>query len=171
MSGGVVWRGRVWRISGAAEDGESGGEGELSTAEALAAARAEGAREAATAAAEREVALQARIAELESAHGQTSAELEASRQATAAATERGLTAHRRALIAEQGAAAVQELIQGASEEALDASVEVAKAAFARIQEQLQAGAAAAVPAGAGARTGQDVDGLSSLAKIARGLKT
>ena len=72
-------------------------------------------------------------------------------------------------LAEHGATAVHELIQGSTEELLDASLEVAQAAFARIQQQLQTSSTVAVPAGAGARSGQDVDGLSPVGKIARGL--
>jgi hypothetical protein len=178
MTNGVWWRGRAWRIGGASEgeseppSGDGGppaGGGEPTLTEALAAARAEGAQEAVVAAADREAALQARISELEGVQGQTATELELARQATATATERGLTAHRRALIAEHGTTAVHELIQGASEEALDASLELARAAFARIQAQLHTDAASAVPPGAPARTNQDLETLSPVAKIARGL--
>ena len=73
--------------------------------------------------------------------------LEAERAAHGETRLRGLDHYRRALIAEHGATAVHELIQGSTEELLDASLEVAPAAFGRIQQQLQTSAAVAVPAG------------------------
>ena len=150
IPGGFWFGGRYWPpIAGGAEEAEA---------------------EPATMAAEDAVAeLQARITTLESAAQDAASALEAERRQHGEARLRGLDHYRRALIAEHGATAVHELIQGSTEELLEASVEVARAAFARIQGQLQSGAAATVPAGAGARTGQDVDGLSPVAKIARGL--
>ena len=98
----------------------------------------------------------ARVAELEAAHGE--------------ALSRGLDARRRALIAENAGQVVEELVQGATEEALDASVEVAKAAFARLSEsvrgQLQA---ERVPGGGGQRAEEDTSQLSPFQKIVRGL--
>jgi hypothetical protein len=152
--GGFWFGGRYWPpIAGGAEEAEAepattGGE---------------------DAAAGRLAELQARITTLESAAQDAAAALEVERREHGEAQLRGLDHYRRALIAEHGATAVHELIQGSTEELLEASVEVARAAFARIQGQLPTGAAATVPAGAGARTGQDVDGLSPVAKIARGL--
>ena len=150
VPGGVWFGGRYWPpIAGGAEEPEAEPtttDGEDAVAE-----------------------LQARISTLESAAQDAATALEAERRGHDEARLRGLDHYRRALIAEHGATAVHELIQGSTEELLEASVEVARAAFSRIQGQLQTGATATVPAGAGARTGQDVDGLSPVAKIARGL--
>jgi hypothetical protein len=100
----------------------------------------------------------ARVGELEAAHGQ--------------AVSRGLDAHRRALIAENAGQIVEELVQGATEEALDASVELAKGAFGRLSEGIKAQLGAErVPGGGGGGRGEpDVEKLSPLQKIAAGLR-
>ena len=99
----------------------------------------------------------ARAAELEAAHGQ--------------AVSHGLDEHRRALIAENAGQIVEELVQGATEEALDASLEAAKVAYQglleRIRQQL---AGERVPAGGGGRGEPNVERMSPLEKIAAGLR-
>ena len=69
---------------------------------------------------------------------------------------------------------MEELVQGATEEALDASVELARGAYGRIADlvksQTQAASeAAAAGTGGTTRSGQDLESLSPMEKIARGL--
>jgi hypothetical protein len=175
---GVWYRGRFWPvIAGGSGEGDGGLEGgtvadltaQLAAAQArvgeleAAAGAAEGLRGRAdqlaadlqTVQVERD-AHAARVAELEAAHGQ--------------AVSRGLDAHRRALIAENAGQIVEELVQGATEEALDASVELARGAFSRLSEGIRLQIAGErVPAGGGGRTEPDVERLSPLQKIAHGL--
>ena|SRR5215208_2698512 len=109
-------------------------------------------------------------ADLEAARARASeleAQLAAEQEARSAAESRGLDAHRRALIAAHAGEIVDELVQGASEEALDASVGVAKAAYDRIRDLVTTGQH--VPPGATERGTGDLDNLSPLEKIARGL--
>src|SRR5215213_2260382 len=97
--------------------------------------------------------------------------LAAERGARAALEGRLLATHRRALLAEQRGQMVEDLVQGDSIEALDAAVEPARAAHARIAAQVRASQAAlAVPVGNAARTGPRLDGLSPQAKIAAALR-
>jgi hypothetical protein len=98
----------------------------------------------------------ARAAELEAAHGE--------------AVSRGLDARRRALIAENAGQVVEELVQGATEEALDASLEAARAAYQGLSERIrQQLAGERVPAGGGGRGEPNVERMSPLEKIAHGL--
>ncbi len=94
----------------------------------------------------------------------------ASAEAAGLAGQQALDAYRAQLIAENRDGIVEELVVGGTREALEASVEVARAAFARVAEaaRLQA-LGERVPAGAGERGTSDLDGLSPLEKIARGL--
>ena len=101
-----------------------------------------------------------RVAELE-------AQLAAEQEARSTAESRGLDAHRRALVAAHAGEIVDELVQGTTEEALEASVGVAKAAYDRIRDLVTTGQT--VPPGATERGTGDLDGLSPLEKIARGL--
>ena len=81
---------------------------------------------------------------------------------------------RRALLAEHAGTVVPELVTGDTPEQLEASVEVARAAWDRATEAArQALRAGRVPAGAPARNGTDpsTEGLSPLGKIARGLRS
>jgi hypothetical protein len=123
--------------------------------------------------AEREAAL-ARVAELEGATTEEGARISELEQALTEARERGLGAYRRALLAEHAGQLVEELVQGATEEALDASVELAKSAYGRIAELVKsqaqaAGEAAAAGAGGATRSAADLESLSPTEKIARGL--
>ena len=76
-----------------------------------------------------------------------------------------LTAHRRALLAENRGQVIEELVQGDSAEQLAASIEAAKAAYARVADAIRAQAAAQVPAGASPRTEPPIEELSPLQKI------
>jgi hypothetical protein len=99
------------------------------------------------------------------------AELTAAHEAVEAANRRGLDHYRRALLAAHAGEIVEELVQGATEEALDASVALAKQAHGRIAELVrQRLAATSVPAGAAERLADQGEGLSPLARIAQGLK-
>jgi hypothetical protein len=66
---------------------------------------------------------------------------------------------------------VPELVQGTSVEDLTRSVEIARAAHARIAESVRQQAAAAVSPGNAARTGPDLSALSPQEKIAYALRT
>ena len=81
-----------------------------------------------------------------------------------------LAAHRRALLAEHRGAVVEDLVQGDSVEALEASIARARGAHARIADQLRAQAAAAIPAGNPPRAQPSFEGLSPQAKIAAALR-
>lgn len=89
----------------------------------------------------------------------------------AALRERLVAAHRRALLAEHRGEVIEELVQGDSVEALDASVARAREAYARVAARLRAERARApVPASNTARTGPRLEGLSPQAKIAAALR-
>jgi hypothetical protein len=123
--------------------------------------------------AERDGAL-ARIAELTEATTAEGARISQLEQELASANERGLGAYRRALLAEHAGQVVEELVQGATEEALDASVELARGAYGRIAELVRtqtaaSSAAAAAGTGGATRSGQDLESLSPIEKITRGL--
>lgn len=148
MDRAVYWRGRRWVLAGGADPDE---------------ANEEGAVAAAVAGAEELEQARARIVALE-------AELAAAREAAEAARRRGLDHYRRALIAAHAGQLVEELVQGTSEEALDASVEVARAAYERIARLVRERLAEQqVPLGGGQRGLTDLESLSPLQKIARGL--
>jgi len=89
-----------------------------------------------------------------------------------------LAAHRRAVLAEHSGQVVPELVQGATAEEIDASVETARAAYARVAESVRASDQAArpaieslpvVPAGASPRGDAPADDLSPLQKITSAL--
>jgi hypothetical protein len=114
------------------------------------------------------------IAGLEAAVEASRQELEAAQQAAAAAEQRAVEAHRRALLAEHKGQVVDELLQGATVEELEASVETARAAYARVAEAARSAALQQlheerVPPSAGERGTSDLESLSPLNKIARGL--
>jgi chromosome segregation ATPase len=172
----VYWRGRRWRIAGGSEDGGS----DPSTADpatdpggALAAARARIAELEAAVGASGEAlgAANARLSALEEAGTTMTTELEQARQQADEAGQRTLEAHRRALLAEHRGEVIEELVQGATPEELDRSVEAAKSAFARIADSVRRGLAEqAVPNGAAPRQADGGEGLSALQKIAQGLR-
>ena len=80
-----------------------------------------------------------------------------------------LDAHRRAVLAENSGQVVPELVQGATPEEIDASIGMAKAAYARIAESVRASSdispLPAVPAGASPRGEPPAEDLSPLQKI------
>jgi hypothetical protein len=83
-----------------------------------------------------------------------------------------LAAHRRAVLAEHRGQLVEELVGGDSPEAIDASVETARAAYDRIAGQLRQpalGGPVVVPAGASPRGESDLEQLSPFEKIAGAL--
>jgi len=106
------------------------------------------------------------------------AELEAARSAATdhrlradQAEAQALAAYRRALVAEHKGQIIEELIQGDSVEALEASLETARAAYQRVADQTaQTIAATQVPVGAPARLEEPPESLSPLDKIMRGLR-
>ncbi len=107
--------------------------------------------------------------------GETAVTLEAPATLDAALAEaraEGVAYLRRALLAEHAGRVVPELVTGETPEALTASIAGATAAWDRATESAkQALRADHVPAGAPARTGDaGAEGLSSLGKIARGLR-
>lgn len=108
------------------------------------------------------------VTELTAAREATAAELAAAQQQASEAQAAGLTALRRALLAENAGQVVPELIDGDTAEALTASVEVARSAFQAVRSA--AGGAVTVPAGGGsARTASPTAGMSPLEMIASGL--
>jgi hypothetical protein len=122
--------------------------------------------------------LHGRAAELEAAHAALDARVsEAAGVQAAASVElteartRGVSYLRRALLAEHAGQIVPELLGGDDEEALLASVDLAKQAYARALDTARTAIANQwVPAGApSARTGP-ADGLSPLEMIASGLQ-
>ena len=84
-----------------------------------------------------------------------------------------LDAHRRAVLAENVGLVVPELVQGGTAEEIEASVEAAKAAYARIAESVRTAAEInplpPVPAGASPRGEPPADELSPLQKITNAL--
>ncbi|MGH9154565.1 MAG: hypothetical protein ACRD1K_01645 [Acidimicrobiales bacterium] len=117
--------------------------------------------------------LRGQIAELEKRVGESGEAAKAAGEAAAAANAAVVSERRRALVAEHGALAVAELIQGDTIEGLEASVEAAKAAYTRIAgEAAEQTRKQLVPAGVVARDLRSVDAetLSPMDKIARGLQ-
>jgi multidrug resistance efflux pump len=110
----------------------------------------------------------------EAAAQQRFAQLETRNTELSAAT---LDAHRRAVLAENVGQVVPELVQGATTEEIDASVETARAAYGRIAESVRASAQAelsvnslpAVPTGASPRGEPPAEDLSPLQKITSAL--
>jgi hypothetical protein len=113
-------------------------------------------------------------AELEVARGELLAareEVAEQRQRSEAAEQRALQAYRRALLAEHRDEVIDELVQGASEAELEASLETARSAYQRVAEQArQAVGVTHVPVGAPARQAEPPEALSPLDKIVRGLR-
>jgi hypothetical protein len=113
----------------------------------------------------------ARIAELEA---ETAGVRDASTSALVETQARGLGYLRRALLAEHAGQVVPELVAGENEEALLASVEVAKEAYGRALESARATLASQmVPAGAPSARGGAVSaaGLTPLEMIESGLRS
>jgi hypothetical protein len=114
------------------------------------------------------------VAELEAARGELlSAREEAAqqRERSEAAEQRALQAYRRALLAEHRDEVIEELVQGASEAELDASLETARIAYQRVAEQARKAVGVThVPVGAPARQEEPPEALSPLDKIVRGLR-
>ncbi len=143
------------------EPAESTGDAGAGDAAELEALRAQ----VATLQAERE-AVEAVASELQQAEARTDqlrAELAEARAAQ-------LAAHRRAVLAEHRGQLVEELVTGDTPEAIDASVELARAAYDRIAGQLRQQAAAVVPASASPRGEPSVEHLSPFEKIAGALR-
>lgn len=100
-------------------------------------------------------------------------ELETARAELAAARSREVESHRRALLAENAGVVVPELVSGESVEALEGSLEVARAAYQRVRAEAVAEvvAGARVGAGNGVRgTALDVEAMSPMQRIAYGLR-
>jgi len=114
------------------------------------------------------------VAELEVARGELLAareEVAEQRQRGEAAEQRALQAYRRALLAEHRDEVIEELVQGASEGELEASLETARTAYQRVAEQArQTAGVTHVPVGAPARQSEPPEALSPLDKIVRGLR-
>jgi chromosome segregation ATPase len=118
-----------------------------------------------------QAALDARIAEATGAHTALSAELAEAQHALGAASGRELSYLRRALLAEHAGQVVPELVSGDDEEALLASVEVAKQAYTRALETARTTIASqTVPAGAPSARTAPAAGLSPLEMIESGLR-
>lgn len=106
-----------------------------------------------------EAAAQQRLAELETRNSELSGA--------------ALDAHRRAVLAENAGQVVPELVQGSTTEEIDASIEAAKAAYARIAESVRTAAQAelsrsplpVVPPGNSPRGEPPAEELSPLQKI------
>jgi hypothetical protein len=114
--------------------------------------------------------LRSRIGELEQQLADVGAAAETARQESGEASATALANLRRALIAEQAGQVVPELIVGDSAEALVASVEQARAAFARAAEATRASLGAqVVPAGTPVRTPRSLEGATPLQRIVDGL--
>jgi chromosome segregation ATPase len=115
--------------------------------------------------------LDARLAETTEAQSTLAADLVAAQQALGATQTSGLANLRRALLAEQAGRIVPELVGGDDEEALLASVEVAKQAYSRAVEAARASIAQqTVPAGAPSAHAASGAGLSPLEMIEAGLR-
>ena len=116
-------------------------------------------------------ALDGQLAEATGAHLAVSADLAETQGALSAATGRELTNLRRALLAEHAGQVVPELVGGDDEEALLASVEVAKQAYTRALETARTTIASqTVPAGAPSARIVPAAGLSPLEMIESGLR-
>jgi hypothetical protein len=115
-------------------------------------------------------AARSRAAELEAQLGTSSQERDEAHQRAEVASQRALEAHRRALLAENRGQVVDELVQGSTVDELDHSLDAAKQAYGRIADRArQQAQAERVPPGQAERSQADVDQLSPLQKIARGL--
>jgi hypothetical protein len=118
-----------------------------------------------------QAALDARLAETTGAHAVVSADLAEAQLALSASNGRGLTHLRRALLAEHTGQVVPELVSGDDEEALLASVDVAKQAYTRALDAARTAIASqTVPAGAPSARTTPAAGLSPLEMIESGLR-
>ncbi len=103
----------------------------------------------------------ATVSEMEQAIAARDNEIAALKQSVA-----GATASYRALVARSNPGIVEELITGDTVEAIDRSLESARALTDRVREELQSEAQSAkVPAGAPQRTPPDLSALSPREKI------
>lgn len=114
------------------------------------------------------------ISALQRQAGEADEAVTAARQQAEAAQATALGTLRRALLAEHRGHLIEELVQGTTAEALEASVEVARVAYARVADATrQQLAEQRIPAGAPARgrdlTPEQLAALSPAEKIARGL--
>jgi hypothetical protein len=104
---------------------------------------------------------------------QAAAAMTASEAQMAELQKTALDAHRRAVLAENSGHVVPELVQGGTAEEIDASVETAKAAYARIADSVRTtteiNPLPPVPAGASPRGEPPADELSPLQKITTAL--
>lgn len=118
-----------------------------------------------------QTALDARLAETTGAHSAVSADLAATQLNLNAVHGRGLSYLRRALLAEHAGQVVPELVCGDDEEALLASVDLAKQAYSRALEAARTAIASqTVPAGAPSARTAPAAGLSPLEMIESGLR-
>jgi len=84
---------------------------------------------------------------------------------------RWLESHRRALLAENAGRVVPELVAGSTAEEMEASLEVARAAFEAARKATLAEIAATrIPAGSPVRQGLNPESMSPMEKIAYGLR-
>jgi hypothetical protein len=115
----------------------------------------------------------ATAAELAAQHEAVTAQVSAAQATAAEARAAALAGTQRALLAENVGQVVPELVTGDTVEALEASVETARAAFTQVAEAARAATASqTVPAGAGsARTTSPSAGMSALDMISSGLST
>lgn len=98
-------------------------------------------------------------------------EVERLRGELAEAQTRALASHRRALLAENAGRVVSELVAGSTAEEMEASLEIARRAFETVRAATMAEIASTpVPAGNPLRQGAVLEGMSSMEKIAYGLK-
>ncbi len=106
-------------------------------------------------------------AELTAARQEQEGELSALRARLVDAQQERLDTHRRALLAEHAGQVVDELVMGSTVEELEASVERARAAYARVAESARRElGATVVPVGASPRVELNPEELSPIAKIA-----
>lgn len=114
----------------------------------------------ATAAAERDAAL-----------AQAATAAQDAQDRLAAAEAQLAETHRRALLAEHRGSVIDELVTGSTPADLDASIEVAKAAYTRVADLVRAErpALTLVPAGASPRAEPDAESLSPIQKLTMAL--
>ena len=109
-------------------------------------------------------------AELATARQEQEGELTALRAQLADAQHGQLDAHRRAILSEHAGQIVDELVTGGTVEELNASVEIARAAFGRALEAARRElGATTVPVGASPRLEPSPEELSPIAKITAAL--
>ena len=162
------------RMAGSEISSEPEAETELSALRAEIAAIRESdesrAAEVSTLRAELETARQEHQGEMDAARQEHEGELSALRARLVDAQQERLDIHRRALLAEHGGQVVAELVTGSTVDELEASVESARAAYARVLEAARRElGATSVPVGASPRGEPSGEELSPIAKITAAL--